>query len=440
MIDHPKNAYMPHLSPNRVSTFDLTNTSMSILPQRIRFIHKVILAFAALLTLELSSAQAEVVGRSQPSDTAPLQKVLAIGDVAPDFLLPGIDGNKHRLADYAAAKVLMIAFLSNHCPDSNATAPRLIEFAKRYASKGVAIIAINPNNPDGVSVDELGYTSYSDGFEEMKRYSSDLGFVFPYLYDGETQQTAAAYGCLCTPHIFVFDEKRVLRYKGEFDNSHYADSASVTSVRGRDAIEDLLAGRAVAVPETKPHGCSTKWLGKKANIVKKTRQWESTPVELAPIAREGIQALLAKTDGRMRLYNVWATWCGPCVEEFPGLVQIQRRFSQRAFDFITISVDDPKQFAAAKAFLEKQGAGLPSKMQAAAKKGGRSTNSFLYQGGMSELLTVLDPQWPGGIPHTVLVSGEGKILWRHNGVVTEEQVREKVLEYLGRTFIPGVDR
>ena len=380
------------------------------------------------------------VGRDGPAPGSPPQNELKIGDPAPDFNLPGIDGKQHTLATYRSARLLIVAFLSNHCPDSNATTPRLIKFAKEYAQKGVQVVAINPNNPDGVSVDELGYTSYSDGFEEMKRYSADLGFVFPYLYDGETQKTAIEYGCLCTPHIFIFDADRKLRYKGQFDDSHYGDPASVTTTDGRNAVEDLLAGRPVAVPETKPHGCSTKWISKKSNIAKKTKQWESTPVDLVSIDRAGVRELLAKTDGRMRLYNVWATWCGPCVEEFPGLVQIQRRFSQRAFDLITFSVDAPAQTAAAKTFLEKQGAGLPAKMQAAAKKAGRNTNSFQYRGTMSELLQTLDPEWPGGIPHTVLVSGEGKILWRHNGSVTEEQVREKILEHLGRTFIPGVDR
>jgi len=390
-----------------------------------------------LLVLAVPAAPAV---RTAPDANAPLQAELKIGDAAPDFKLPGIDGKDHTLATHAAARVLMIAFLSNHCPDSNATTPRLIQFAKEYAKKGVQIVAINPNNPDAVSVDELGYTSYSDGFEEMKRYSSDLGFVFPYLYDGHTQKTAAAYGCLCTPHVFVFDAQRKLRYKGEFDDSNYADPASVKRIAAKDAIDDLLAGRLVALAETKPHGCSTKWLAKSANIAKKTNQWDSTPVELASIDQAGVKDLMARTDGRMRLYNVWATWCGPCVEEFPGLVKIQRRFSQRHFDLVTVSVDDPKHAAAAKRFLEKQGIGLPAKMQAAAKKAGRHTNAFLYQGPMTELLSTVDPEWPGGIPHTVLISGEGKVLWRHNGAVNEEQVREKILEHLGRTFIPGVDR
>jgi thiol-disulfide isomerase/thioredoxin len=405
----------------------------------VRLLSKTLVPLGVLALAAPLGLTAATIARTGPAPDAPSQVELQIGDTAPDFNLPGIDGKNHTLATYGSAKLLLIAFLSNHCPDSNATTPRLIQFAKQYAGK-VQVVGINPNNPDGVSVDELGYTSYSDGFEDMKRYSSDLGFVFPYLYDGDTQKTAVAYGCLCTPHVFLFDADRKLRYKGQFDDSNYADPASVKTTDTRNAVDDLLAGRPVAVPETKPHGCSTKWLAKKANIAKKTQQWESTPVELVDIDQAGVKELLAKPDGRMRLYNVWATWCKPCVEEFPGLVQIQRRFSQRHFDLITLSVDSPQHAGAAKAFLEKQGVGMPAKIKAAAKSAGRTTNSFLYRGSMSELLNTLDPKWPGGIPHTVLVSGEGKILWRHNGMVTEEEVREKILEHLGRTFIPGVDR
>ena len=210
------------------------------------------LSLSVLFAPDATLAAASV--RTGPAPDAPSQTELKIGEAAPDFNLPGIDGKNHTLADYASAKLLMIAFLSNHCPDSNATAPRIITFAREYAKKGVQVVAINPNNPGGVSIDELGYTSYSDSFEEMKRYSADLGFVFPYLYDGETQKTAAAYGCLCTPHVFIFDAQRKLRYKGQFDDSNYADLASVKTTDARNAVEDLLAGRPVAAPETKPHG------------------------------------------------------------------------------------------------------------------------------------------------------------------------------------------
>ena len=156
---------------------------------------------------------------------------LKIGDPAPDFKLMGIDGRQHSVSDYRASKILMVAFLSNHCPDSHAVEERIKKLVTAMDSASFALVAINPNNPNGLSIDELGYSKYNDGFEDMKKYAAEEGFTFPYLYDGETQSVAKAYGCLATPHVFVFDAERKLRYKGQFDDSRFADEATVKSQR-----------------------------------------------------------------------------------------------------------------------------------------------------------------------------------------------------------------
>ncbi|MEI6873333.1 MAG: redoxin domain-containing protein, partial [Verrucomicrobiota bacterium] len=115
---------------------------------------------------------------------------LQIGDAAPDFSLPGIDGKTHTLAEYQGSKVLLVAFISNHCPDSHAAEGRIKTLLKDMQGQSFTLLAINPNNPEGLSIDELGYSKYNDGFEDMKRYATDSGFTFPYLYDGETQAVA----------------------------------------------------------------------------------------------------------------------------------------------------------------------------------------------------------------------------------------------------------
>src|SRR5206468_4348778 len=132
--------------------------------------------------------------------------------------------------------------------------------AKEMKSRGMDVVAINPNSPTAVDVSELGYSKYSDSYDEMKLYAKEQGFPFPYLYDGDTQSTAKAYGCLCTPHVFIFDQQRHLRYAGRVDDSRFADPSTVKSPDARNAVEAMLAGRPVPVPETKPMGCSTKWL------------------------------------------------------------------------------------------------------------------------------------------------------------------------------------
>src|SRR3569623_1253700 len=128
---------------------------------------------------------------------------LKIGDPAPEFSLPGIDGKTHTLGEYKDAKVLMIAFISNHCPESHAVEARVKKLLAEMKGKSFVMVAINPNNPDGLNIDELGYSKYNDSFEDMKKYAAEAGFEFPYLYDGQTLGVAKAYGCLATPHIFV---------------------------------------------------------------------------------------------------------------------------------------------------------------------------------------------------------------------------------------------
>lgn len=362
---------------------------------------------------------------------------LKIGDAAPDFTLPGIDGKTHRLADYKGGKVLMIFFTSNHCPTSHGVETRLKKLLADMTGKGLTFVAINPNHPDGLSADELGYSKYNDGFDDMKKYAAEQNFDFPYLYDGETQATAKAYGCLATPHVFIFDAELKLRYKGRFDDSQYADPATVKSPDARNAVEALLAGRPVPVPITKPHGCSTKWRSKQTGIAKQREKWDKTPVDVETIDAAGVAALRKGGTANVRLFNVWATWCVPCVTEFPELVATSRKFDLRNFEFISISTDDSKDTAKVKAFLEKNAAGLSERLKKSVKAEGRKSNSYVFTGGSTEdLMKALDPDWPGGIPHTVLVDTNGKILWRHSGEVNGGELRSKVLEFLGTVYKP----
>jgi peroxiredoxin len=357
---------------------------------------------------------------------------LQIGDPAPDFALPGIDGKTHRLSDYKNGKLLMIAFLSNHCPTSHGAEARMKKLIADTQSKGLVFVAINPNHPDGLSIDELGYSKYSDGFEDMKKYAAENAFSFPYLYDGDSQAVAKAYGCLATPHIFLFDAGRKLRYKGRFDDSQYEDPATVKSSDARNAVEALLAGQAVPVPITKPHGCSTKWLSKKEGITVRMDKWDKTPVEVESIDAAGVSGLRKGGTKNVRLFNVWATWCVPCVAEFPELVLTSRKFDMRNFEFISISVDEPKDAPKVKAFLEKNHAGLSDRLKKSVKAEGRKSNSYVFSGGSQEdLMKALDPEWPGGLPHTILLDESGKVLWRHNGPVDGDELRSAVLKHLG---------
>ena len=168
----------------------------------------------------------------------------------------------HSLADYASSPLLVVVFTCNHCPIAQMYEQRIARLAADYGPRGVAVVAIQPNAPEAIRVDELDCSDISDSLEEMKIRAGYKHLDYPYLYDGATQQTARAYGPQATPHVFVFDRQRRLRYEGRVDNSYR--TALVKIQDARDAIEALLAGRDVAVPHTGVFGCSTKWKEKEA--------------------------------------------------------------------------------------------------------------------------------------------------------------------------------
>lgn len=362
---------------------------------------------------------------------------LKIGDAAPDFELIGVDEEMHTLKEYAKADFLMIAFLSNHCPTSQAVEGRIKKLVKDYKSRGLQIVAINPNDPAALRADELGYSVYNDSFPEMKRHAKEQGFTFPYLYDGETQKTTLAYGGLATPHVLLFDQERKLRYQGRLDDSRYADESTVTSNDARNAIDALLAGKPVPLEVTKPHGCSTKWIEKRSQVTADNEKWEKSEVEVELIDAKGAAALRKNDTKKVRLFNIWATWCGPCVKEFPELVATSRKFGLREFEFISISLDDPKTMSDVKAFLEKYNAVVPDKIKPSLKAEGRKGNAYVFNESNTDgLIQALDPEWPGPIPHTLVVAPGGEVIYRHNGIVDGDDLRAKILESMGRYFVP----
>lgn len=364
-------------------------------------------------------------------------RTLALGDPAPDFSLPGIDGKTYSLRDFAGPDVLMVLFTSNHCPTSHAIEERLKKLREDFRARSFGLVAINPNHPDGLTIDELGYGEFNDSFAEMKPYAAKNGWDFPYLYDGDKQLIARAYGCLATPHVFIFDRERRLRYAGRFDDSRFPQDETVQHADARNALEDLFAGRPVATPLTKPHGCSTKWREKHPSNVATQTNWSKLPVAIEQIDEAGVRALRANASTRYRLINVWATWCAPCVQEFPDLVTIMRKFERRDFDVITLSLDEPKHESKAQAFLQKHGIGPTSKTLSTIKREGRKTNHYLYTGASQDaLVAALDPQWPGPIPHTILIAPGGEIVWRHNGVIDRATAIAKIVEALGPHYQP----
>jgi peroxiredoxin len=336
---------------------------------------------------------------------------LALGAKAPDFNLPGVDGRHWALKDFVQAKVLVVIFTCNHCPTAQYYEERIKKLVVDYKDKGVAVVAIMPNDPKSVRLDELGWADLGDSFDEMKIRARDKQFNFPYLYDGDTEAVSRAYGPVATPHGFVFDGERKLRYVGRIDDSEREQFVKVHDLRR--ALDALLAGQEPPVTRTRAVGCSVKWAGKAEAVKAYMDKLAAEPVTLAQVDVEGMKALRKNESGKFRLVNFWATWCAPCIAEFDEFVTINRMYRHRDFEFVSVSVNRPDEEKAVLAFLKKQQAS--------------NRNLIFGSPDRDQLINAFDPDWPGPVPYTVLISPEGKIIYREVGTIDPLALRRAIL-------------
>jgi peroxiredoxin len=380
-------------------------------------------------SLLLTFAFAATAGSALAADP-PTPPVMAIGSTVPDFSLPGIDGKTYKLADFSSAKVLCLIFTCNHCPDAIAAAGRMEEIHQAYKDKGVAVVAINSSSPLGLTPDELGYGAHGDTFEEMTPFAQENGWTMPYLYDGETQTLTAAVGAQSTPHVFVFGEDRKLAYTGRMDDAA-RKKGPVEKSYLKNALDAILAGKKVEEPVTRSFGCSTKWKWKEAWRNKDEENWKAKTATVDKLDVEGAKKLRANASGNVRVINFWSTTCGPCIAEFPEFVDAYRRFQNRDFDFITISLDPPADEAKVQKFLQKQHAALSDKTKPSMEKEGRKSNNYIFTGDNADKLAeAIDSEWTGAQPHTVIISPKGEIVWRHNGQVEGVELRRQIVKAL----------
>jgi peroxiredoxin len=350
------------------------------------------------------------------ADTA--VETLAIGAPAPDFDLPGTDGKRYTLASFEDAKVLVLVFTANHCPTAQAYEDRVAKLDADYRSRGVKVVLVSPNDPLALRLDEQGYTDLGDTLEEMKVRAQERGWTMPYLYDGETQAMARRYGPVATPHVMVFDAARRLRFAGRVDDNE--NPARATTSDARDAIEAVLAGGKVAVETTKVFGCSLKWADKRSLVKAGFDKWAQEPVALTAVDEAGVKAIAAGDAKKLRLVNVWATWCAPCLIEFPDLVSLHRIYRGRDFEVVTVNGDTPELQGKARAFLEEQQASM--------------RNVAHDKSDPYALIEAVDPAWKGALPHTILVAPGGKVLYRSEGTFDTAELRRRIVGWLGRYY------
>jgi thiol-disulfide isomerase/thioredoxin len=364
-----------------------------------------------LAALALSFAGACLASEQPPT--------LTIGSGLPAFSLPGIDGKTYTDASFKDSKILVLIFTCAHCPTAQAYQERIKKLVTDYSGKGVKLVAINPNHTDSVRLDELAYSDLSDSFDEMKERAKHEKFNFLWLDDGPKQELSHKMGPVATPHVFIFDQARKLRFEGRIDDSERESLA--TSHDTRNALDALIAGKEPPVTSTRVFGCSVKWADKVAEYAKFKERWAAEPVTLEKADAAKLKEIRANAGtGKLRFINVWATWCGPCIAEFDELIEHNLRFRIRPFEMVTIAAEYPDQFDTVKEFLTKKHAS--------------TTNYILASENKDELYDALDPAtvWKGQLPYTIIVNEKGEVVYREFGQLSFLKMRRAIVPELNR--------
>jgi thiol-disulfide isomerase/thioredoxin len=382
--------------------------SMHLTVQVVKYL---IALFSAVILMCLpGSAQSD--NTPSANDVPP---VLTIGSPAPDFNLPGIDGNLHSLREYASAKVLIVVFTCNHCPIAEMYEKRIEQLTADYKDRGVSLVAIMGNDPNAISLDELNHSDLGDSLPEMKVRAAYRHFNFPYLYDGDTQTAARKFGPIATPHVFIFDQLRRLRYQGRIDNNPREEL--VTKHEVRDAVDDLLSGRPVHIENTPVVGCSTKWAYKEEERRAEVAETDQKPTTLDFVSADQLKALRRNDGtGKILLLNFWATWCGPCTAEFPEIEKMAHMYAKRPLSIVTVSINAPDEDHLVMAFLKKQHA--------------TNRNVIWSTNDSADAVAAFGSPWNGAVPYTILIGMNGEVLFKSQGAINAVEVRRAILRNL----------
>ena len=341
--------------------------------------------------------------------------ILAVGSKAPDFSLPGIDGKTHSLKDYNSSKILAIIFTCNHCPVAQMYEKRIKQLVADYQKRGVAFVVIMGNSDRAEKLSEWAFTDVGDSFNDMKVRAEYRKLNYTYLYDGATQSVTKKYGPSATPHIFIFDDKRILRYEGRIDSNPREQLA--TRHEARDAFDALLGGREVGVKDTPAMGCSTKWAFKESGVDAEAARNNQKAVSVDLVTTSQLKTLIKNQGtGKLLLVNFWATWCVPCLEEFPELETMVRMYAERQVNIVTVSVNSPDEQTLVLGFLKKQHA--------------FNQNLLLNSNDSADAVTAFGSTWKGAVPFTALIGTNGQILYSTQGNFKPLELRRALLKNL----------
>jgi thiol-disulfide isomerase/thioredoxin len=325
----------------------------------------------------------------------------------PAFQLKGTDGKLHSSAEWKASRVLAVVFLCNHCTESQLYEKRVNDLTHDYAGKGVSVVAIQSSNPKAFTDEDLAWSDVGESLDDMKERASFRKFSFPYLYDGDTGSTAIAFGATVAPSIYIFDQGRKLQYSGRIDDDPAAGPA--TKHEAAAAIDSILSGAPVAQATTEAKGCALRLGADKAIAAAE----DKGPVDVSMATADVLTKLRKNPTGKLLLVNFYATWCGPCVAEFPDLMATNRMYRGRQFSFTTVSSNTPEEKDEVIKFLKEMNA---------------TTANLLYASDdVYAMQAAFDANVGSAVPVTVLLSAKGNLLMDQKGEIDLMDIRRAIL-------------
>lgn len=364
-----------------------------------------------------------LLGASIAQSPVSAATILTSGQPAPEFELKDLSGEPHALKSYRG-KLTVISFLSARCPISNAYKDRVKAVAEDYAKQGVAFLGIN--------------ASADEPIEEVRAHAEQNQFKFTILKD-DGNVVADAYAAERTPKVYVIDAEGVLRYQGRIDSSHNPRLVKRQDLRA--ALDELLAGKPVSVASTQAMGCILQRVEGTQDLAQSktakpvvTKPVTAKPATGKPAAAKSAAkpatavaagpkvpllkpaafgALIKQSQGKVLIINFWATWCGPCVAEFPELVKIDLAYRDKGVRMIGITADDledvkPKVIP----FLREQKAQYENFLQ--------DTDD------PQQMVDVVMKDWPGVLPATFVYDKTGKLVWHRFGIIDRDALTAEI--------------
>jgi len=317
----------------------------------------------------------------------------AIGQPAPDFALKDTSGKAHALKDYRG-QIVIVGFIATQCPISNAYNERMRAIAEEYKARKVAFLGINSNSTEPV--------------KEIREHAAQNNLRFTILKD-DGNKVADIYGAERTPEMYVIDEKGVLRYHGRIDNSQELPRVNRKDLR--EALNEMLAGKAVGVTEAKAFGCAIKRGNEAASSASGSAPAATASEEAKVMLLKPADFVKLKESGKgsVVVMNFWATWCGPCVAEFPEFIKLDEKYRSKGVKIIGLSADDPPDLKPKVVpFLKEQGA--------------KFDNYVFDMDDPQKMIDAVNKEWSGALPITLVFDRQGKLAYQRYGIIDRDQL------------------